>query len=80
MIASVLYVKYLINKDTLDYVTTAVGVGNNSKADRIAQGCEKIITGDAQPEARLRSMLEILKDEESGVGSIVAHKIEQVGL
>ena len=63
----------------MDYVATAVGATDNSKADKITQDCKKLITGDAQPGEKLMSLLDTLEQELPGAGSSLAHMIAQVG-
>ena len=60
-------------------MTNATGVTNDSKAHRLAQGIEEAITGDRDPVAKLKRMLDILRDA-APVGSIVAERIEQVSM
>ena len=78
-IAGRLYQEYLVTRLALDYVTNAVGVTNDSKAHRLAQGIEESIIGDVDPEGMLMRMLDILRDAVPS-GSTVAERIEQVSM
>ena len=73
-----LYQEYLINPLALDYVTNATGVNNDAKAHRLAQGIEESITGDRDPEAKLKRMLDILRGDY--LAGSLAEKIEQVSM
>ena len=77
-IARRLYSRSLITRGTLEYVTNTYGVSNNPKADKLTQDCGKIIINDADPEAKLKAMLDVLKSGDIPPGSDVVQRIEQV--
>ena len=77
-LAGSLYSCQFFGDSTLNYVTTVMGVPNQTKAHRLLQDCKQSILNHKHPEKRLRELLDILRSAQPAANPLADMILQEV--